>query len=207
MQSSNELRKLLDEYVEQELFAGKVPPAKTRRRYYPNVKDIRNYMNKAKMLTRFSPDVRNELQALQQQFQMTRADESIILKSDHLDTSRETLLQIKTCDDEPSLKSTLLFCHQTSQQQRLMKRYGNQFVVCEVTNLIERVPFPMFCLFVQTNVDYQLVATFIVEMRNKESLIQGLSSIKNWNPTWAPKYITVDYSDDQMEAAMEVFPG
>ena len=52
--SSNEVKRLLDDYVEKDLFAGKQLPSKTRRRYYPSVKDIRNYMNKAKMLTRLS---------------------------------------------------------------------------------------------------------------------------------------------------------
>ena len=159
------------------------------------------------MLSRLSSDIRTELQMLGRKFQTSRPGENIIIQSELIENTQEALLQIKTCEDDQIPKSTVIFCHQTSQQQRLLKRYGNQFVICEVTNLIERVPFPLFCLFVQTNVDYQLVASFIVEMRNKESIIQGLTSIKEWNPAWSPKYIIVDYSDEQMEAVKDVFPG
>lgn len=192
--------------MEFEIFAGKSLPAKTRRRYYPNVKDIRNYMNKAKMLTRLSTDIKVELQDLGTKLQQSRPTENIILQSELVENSQEPLLNIKT-EDNHSSKPTLIFCHQTSQQQRLLKRYGNQIIVCEVTNLIERVPFPLFCLFVQTNVDYQLVASFIVEIRNKESILQGLTSVKDWNPGWSPKYVIVDYSDEECEAVKVVFPG
>jgi len=204
--SSSEVKKLLENYVEFDLFAGKPLPAKTRRRYYPNVKDIRNYMNKAKMLTRLSTDLKVELQALASKLQISRPTENIILQPELVD-SQESLLHIKSAaDDALSNKPTLIFCHQTSQQQRLLKRYGGQVVLCEVTNLIERVPFPLFCLFVQTNVDFQLVASFIVEVRNQESILQGLNAIKDWNPGWIPKYVVVDCSDDQSDAVKVVFP-
>lgn len=206
--SSNEVKRLLEEYVERDLFAGKATPSKLRRRYYPNVKDIRNYMNKAKMLTRLSSDIKEELRLLASKLQQTRPTENIILQSELLDAGQEALLQLKTsADDDPMPKPTLIFCHQTSQQQRLLKRYGNQVMICEVTNLVERVPFPLICLFVQTNVDYQMVGSFVVEVRNKESLQQGLMSIKEWNPGWSPKYVILDYSDEQAEAVKIVFPG
>ncbi|XP_066924257.1 uncharacterized protein [Clytia hemisphaerica] len=205
--SSGEVKKILEDFVEQELFAGKPSPAKTRRRYYPNVKDIRNYMNKAKMLTRLSTDLKQELQELATKLQQSRPTENIILQSEFIDQGESLLPVNKTVsDDTRSLKPTLIFCHQTSQQQRLLKRYGRQIVLSEVTNLIERVPFPLFNLFVQTNVDYQLVASFIVEVRNRASILQGLNTVKDWNPGWVPKYIVIDYSDDQSEAVKEVFP-
>ena len=196
---------MLESYVEFELFAGKTLPSKTRRRYYPNVKDIRNYMNKAKMLTRLSTDVKAELKELSVKLQQSRPTENIILQSELVDNRQEALLNIKT-EEDTSLKATLIFCHQTSQQQRLMKRYGNQILLCEVTNLVERVPFPLFCIFVQTNVDYQLVASFIVEIRNRESIVQGLMSVKDWNPGWSPKYVVLDYSDEECDAVKTVFP-
>ena len=206
MPSSSEVKKQLEEYVEQDLFAGKPLPSKTRRRFYPNVKDIRNYMNKAKMLTRLSSEIREELQQLAAKLEQSRPTENIILQSELVEN--EAVLQIKTSvTDNPAPKATLIFCHQTSQQQRLLKRYGNQVILCEVTSLIERVPFPLFCIFAQTNVDYQLVASFIVEIRNKESIMQGLTSIKDWNPGWSPKYVVADYSEEQMEAVKIVFPG
>ena len=164
-------------------------------------------MNKAKMLTRLSTDLKVELQEMATKLQQSRPTENIILQPDLVD-NQESLLHMKTAADEgQNHKPSLIFCHQTSQQQRLLKRYGSQVILCEVTNLIERVPFPLFSLFVQTNVDYQVVATFIVEVRNKESILQGLEAIKDWNPGWIPKYTIIDYSDDQIEAAKVVFPG
>ena len=159
------------------------------------------------MLTRLSSDLKQELQELATKLQQSRPTENIILQSEFMDNADSLLPASKAgSDDARSVKPTLIFCHQTSQQQRLLKRYGRQVVLSEVTNLIERVPFPLFNLFVQTNVDYQLVASFIVEVRNKASILQGLSTVKDWNPGWLPKYIVIDYSDDQSEAVKEVFP-
>jgi len=204
--SSSDVKKALDEYVEQELFAGKTSPGKSRRRYYPNVKDVRNYMNKAKMLTRLSSDVKVELQQLATKLQQSRPSDNIILYSDVVRDSADHNSMLKATPDEAT-KPSLIFCHQTPQQQRLMKRYNNLVFMCEITNLVDRVPFPLFCIFVQTNVDYQLVGTFIVEVRNKESIMQGLTSIKEWNPGWAPKYFVLDYSEEQDGAVKALFPG
>ena len=202
--SSSEIKKILEEYVELDLFACKPLPAKTRRRYYPNIKDVRNYMNKAKMLTRLSADLKLELQELASTLQQSRPTENIILQSESVE-STDSMLSSKNSASRRN-KASLIFCHQTSQQQRLLKRYGRQVILCEITNLVERVPFPLFTMFVQTNSDYQLVACFIVEIRNKPSLLQGLNAIKEWNPSWDPKYAVLDYSDEQIEAFKEIFP-
>ena len=197
------MKRLLDEFVERELFAGKEPPSKKRRRYYPNMKDIRNYMSKGKMLTRLTGNVRDDLVSLAKRLQKTHPTEYIILQSEYpgKDTSQIKLV------DHMCYKPTLIFCHQTQQQQRLMKRYGSQVNLCEVTNHIDRSPFPLFCLFVQTNVDYQPVATFILEYRNLPSHIQGLKTVKEWNPGWSPKYFITESSAEQTEAVTQVFAG
>lgn len=198
---------MLEDYVELELFACKQLPAKTRRRYYPNIKDVRNYMNKAKMLSRLSADLKLELQELASILQESRPTENIILQSDSVENTGGDLLLSSKNTASRRAKPSLVFCHQTSQQQRLLKRYGRQIILCEVTNLIERVPFPLFTIFVQTNSDYQLVASFIVEIRNKASVLQALNAVKEWNPGWDPKYLVVDYSDEQIGAVKEAFPG
>lgn len=156
------------------------------------------------MLTRLSADLKMELQELASNLQQSRPTENIILQSESVESS-DSMLSSKNSASRRN-KASLIFCHQTSQQQRLLKRYGRQVILCEITNLIERVPFPLFTMFVQTNSDYQLVASFIVEIRNKPSLLQGLNAIKEWNPGWDPKYVVLDYSDEQIEAFKEIFP-
>ena len=156
------------------------------------------------MLTRLSADLKLELQELASNLQQSRPTENIILQSESVETT-ESLLPSKNSASRRN-KPSLIFCHQTSQQQRLLKRYGRQVILCEITNLVERVPFPLFTMFVQTNSDYQLVGSFIVEVRNKQSLLQGLNAVKEWNPGWDPKYVVLDYSDDQIEAFKEIFP-
>ncbi|XP_012562353.2 uncharacterized protein LOC101236525 isoform X1 [Hydra vulgaris] len=198
----NDIKKQLDDYVEKDLFSGKILPSKNRRRYYPSTKDIRNYMNKAKMLTRLSSEIREELNVLAIKLQQSRPTENIIIQSEYVDSKDPSAI----LKEDHSPKTTLIFCHQTPQQQRILKRYGSKVILCEITNSVQHVPFPMFCLFVQTNVDHQLVATFILEIRNKESIIQGLNTVKEWNPGWMPKYVTIDYAEEQTDAIQNVFP-
>ena len=152
---------------------------------------------------RLSSEIREELNLLAIKLQQSRPAENLIVQSEYVDSKEPSSL----LKEDQSPKSTLIFCHQTPQQQRLLKRYGNKVVMCEITNSVQHVPFPMFCLFVQTNVDHQLVATFILEIRNKESIIQGLNTVKEWNPAWMPKYITTDYAEEQTDAVLNVFPG
>ena len=57
---------------------------------------------------------------------------------------------------------------------------------------------PLFFLCVKTNVNYTIVAEFVIQSENTEHTFEQLI-IKSWTPSWNPKFIT-DYSDAKMSA-------
>lgn len=143
-------------------------PAKTRRRYYPNVKDIRNYMNKAKMLTRLSHRLKQELQKLATKLQQSRPTETSFCKQEFMENAirsyRQTWYRRSTC----SLKATLIFCHQTLSTAKAAKAVWPASVLLRDNKFAEGT-VPLFSYLVQTNVDYQLVA--FLSWRSEQSIL------------------------------------
>lgn len=71
--------------------------------------------------------------------------------------------------------------HQTSWQRRLLGKYGNDICLlydCKTT----RYSLPLFFLAVKTNVDHQVVATFVMQDEGTETIKEALEIIKEWNP-------------------------
>ena len=57
----------------------------------------------------------------------------------------------------------------------------------------------------KTNVDYQVVATFISESESAEGILEALQILKDWNPNWNPRVFMTDYSNEEMNAIEAVF--
>ena len=47
-------------------------------------------------------------------------------------------------------------------------------------------------LCVKTNVNYTVVAEFVIESENTDQIFEALSVIKLWKPGWNPKYFITD---------------
>ena len=62
---------------------------------------------------------------------------------------------------------SLLFIYQTKWQRRLFQRYGGEMLLLDATYKTTRYVLPLFFLVVKTNVDYQIVGTFIIENETK----------------------------------------
>ena len=45
------------------------------------------------------------------------------------------------------------------------------------------------------NVNYTVVTEFVVQSENTDNILEVLSIIKSWTPSWDPKYFITDYSD------------
>ena len=56
------------------------------------------------------------------------------------------------------------------------------------------IALPTFFLCVKTNVDYCVVASFVVQLENADAISEALQLIKDWNPTWNPDFFIVDFS-------------
>ena len=58
----------------------------------------------------------------------------------------------------------------------------------------------------KTNVNYTVVAEFVIESENTDQIFEALSVIKLWEPGWNPKYFITDYSEAEMGAINMLFP-
>ena len=105
------------------------------------------------------------------------------------------------------VEQQMIFVHQTSFQRHLLTRYGNHVCFLDPVYRTVKYPLPLFFLMVKTNVDYQVVATFVVQDENKESTKEALEFIKSWNPEWKPKVLMVDNDSEEILALQEVFTG
>ena len=70
-----------------------------------------------------------------------------------------------------------------------------------------RYVLPLFFLVVKTNVDYQIVGTFITENETKRTIKEALNKFKEWNPSTSPKFCMTDYCNEEIEALEETFVG
>ena len=115
------------------------------------------------------------------------------------------------CEEDVKITSkpgeSLLFVYQAKWQKRLLLKYGNELSLLDATYKTTRYALPLFFLVVKTNVDYQVVATFVTENESTESIVEALQVIKQWNPTYKPRYFMTDYSKEEIAALEDVFPG
>ena len=101
----------------------------------------------------------------------------------------------------------LLFVHQTKWQRRLLKRYGNELSLLDATYRTTKYALPLFFLVVKTNVDYQVVGSFVLQSEASYEIEKTLKVIADWNTDWSPKSFLVDYSEAEIGAVERLFPG
>ncbi|KAJ4943607.1 hypothetical protein JOQ06_006106 [Pogonophryne albipinna] len=113
----SEIRRHLFNLVNDELFRGEQPPPRTRRRFYPTDKDIRNILSRTKEGIRESKNDQVNLQLLTPRW----------LVDDCKIKYRPSQLQ------EDGTVTKLLFCYQTAWQRRLLHLYGQQMCLLDAT--------------------------------------------------------------------------
>ena len=101
----------------------------------------------------------------------------------------------------------LLLCHQTEWQKRLLVKYGNEISLLDATYKTSRYALPLFFICVKTNVNYCVVASFIVQYETKAAIAEALEMLKQWNTQWNPLNWMTDFSEVEINALNEVFPG
>ena len=102
---------------------------------------------------------------------------------------------------------SLLFVYQTKWQHRLFQRYGGEMLLLDPTHEATRYVLPLFFLVVKTNVDYQIVGTFITENETKLVIKKAMIKFKEWNPSTSPKFCMTDYCNEEIMALDETFVG
>ena len=79
-------------------------------------------------------------------------------------------------------ESRLLFVHQTKFPSCLLERYGNSIRPLHATYKTTKYSLPLFFVVVKTNVDYQVVSSFVVQDETSAAITEPLKIIKKRNP-------------------------
>lgn len=104
-------------------------------------------------------------------------------------------------------KQTMLFVHQFHWQRRLLNRYGQDICLLDATYKTCKYALPLFFLCVKTNVNYQVVASFIVQNETENDILEAFQILKSWNPFWFPSFFMTDKCDAEINAIESAFPG
>lgn len=102
---------------------------------------------------------------------------------------------------------SLLLVTQTTEQRRLMSLYGDYMVMVDATYKTSRYELPLFFVVLKSNVDYQVVAAFVVEEETSAAIAEALEVLKKWNPSWKPQTFMMDNCAAELNAARKCFPG
>lgn len=96
---------------------------------------------------------------------------------------------------------SFLYVHQTQWQKKLLERYGNNISLIDATYKTTRYDLALFFICVKTNVGYSVVGEFITQSETAQHALQL------WNPKWNPKFFMTDYSEAELLALKQTFPG
>ena len=213
----NEMRRQLKIAVKYELFADADLPSTTNRRYFPNTRIIRSHMVHAKRKQRHSMIDQECLVEKIKIWKEEQPNSKIFFRptatepNDDMHENPNDDMRVDDDDAEIKLLSKngghYLFIYQSAEQRRLLSRYGNEISFLDATYRTTRYTLPLFFLVVKTNVDYQVVATFVLENEDTNSIQEALEIIKSWNPDYFPKYFMTDYCNEEIHAIENVYEG
>ena len=108
--------------------------------------------------------------------------------------------------DSTDFEQTLLWIHQEKWQQELLQLYGNEICLIDATYKTTKHELPLFFVCVRTNVGYSAIAQFIVQQEGATEIQEALEILKQWNPSWQPKFFMSDYSEAEIGAISNAFP-
>ena len=98
-----------------------------------------------------------------------------------------------------------MFLHQTKNQQRLIKLFGNDICLLGATYKNTKYAIPLFFVVLKTNVDYQVVASFSLQDETTSAVKEALLILRSWNPFWQPKCFMVDNCEEEINSIGHVF--
>ncbi|XP_030835422.1 uncharacterized protein LOC579416 [Strongylocentrotus purpuratus] len=198
-----EIQKAVRAFVVKELFPNQTPPPTIRRRYHPSPRDIKNMTYGAKKKVN-----RHKRKDQAAEEPPDNLDELATKKME--DHSESKIVPARNYETPPSQEDfgnkSVLFCHQTREQQRLLGIYGSM-IVMDIVYRSATLPTDVVFLFVRTNVDFQLVAGFVGDAGTTEAVEEGFMVMKEWNPDWTPEFFVMDHKLEMMEMVKRVFPG
>lgn len=217
----HEVRKLLRHYVLKDLCV-EMHPDENDRAYFPIDNDIKNHIYMAKRALQLSCLDQENLRLKIDQWKQTDPDSThyfrpYLIKKDCSDDTlplgpqpaekqSSSIGSDETTINGNQYEQTLLWVHQSDWQKELLIKYGNTISLIDATYKTTKYDLALFFICVKTNVGYSVVAEFVVQSETAESIAESLAILKQWNPTWNPRYFMTDYSEAESVALESVFP-
>lgn len=204
--STTEVKRHTESFVKRQLFHGKVLPSKLNRKFFPLRKDYANLIYRARIANMKSLVDQENLQLKIAEWESEPGVKFFFRPFCDQDDSK-----IDGIDDLDSMvldsrgRHGLLLVYQTDWQRRLLRRYGCMLLL-DATYKTTRYALPLFFLCVRTNVDYIVVATFVLQYEDKSSIAEALTMLKSWSDEWSPVSAMVDFSEAEIKAVESVFP-
>ena len=215
------MKRFLKIYLRNDLFDNQNLPDVRNRRYFPSIPTIRAHMVAAKRKMQLSLI---DQEALLEKIKIWKQEDpsvKIFFRPKSNDKKEED--NPKVSDDESEdddmedeqemtfnkgdSTQSLLFVYQAEWQRHLFQRYGGEMLLLDATYKTTRYVLPLFFIVVKTNVDYQIVGTFITENETKRAILEALNKFKEWNHTTSPNFCMTDYCNEEIDALEETFAG
>lgn len=217
----SEMERHLQYFVKKEIFAGKKSPEATNRRFFSTSMDVRNHMYRATVACRHSQIDQENLELKIKEWEKESPEDSFFFRPFCQTTIKDEPGLQEECSDigkenlendiiqihENDQFNSLLLVHQTKWQSDLLEKYGGEICLLDATYKTSRYALPLFFLCVKTNVDYCVVASFVLQSENSNAIWEALQVIKDWNPSWNPGFFMVDFSEAEIHAIERLFPG
>ncbi len=198
-----DMRAHLEVFIKDDLFREKPVPPKTDNRYWPSDEDIRNHLYMAQIRNRHSKIDQQNVMLKLREWEQDFPDDSFYFRPSALHVSNNEE-DAAIADD---LHSNLFFCHQTKHQRHLLSQYGRDICLLDATYKTTRYALPLFFVAVKTNMSYAIVGSFVTHMETKESIAEGLRTLRDWSGGWCPRFFMTDLCEAEIQAVEEVFPG
>ena len=64
-----------------------------------------------------------------------------------------------------------------------------------------------YAIPLKTNVDNQVLTTFVIENESSEKILETLNAIKSWNPSMNLRYGIADFYDEEIDVLESFFSG
>uniref|UniRef100_A0A8W8IS37 SWIM-type domain-containing protein n=1 Tax=Magallana gigas TaxID=29159 RepID=A0A8W8IS37_MAGGI len=202
VRSIDEMKRHLRLFVQEHIQTEDTIISELNRRYYPTNKDIRNHMYRALRFCQFSTEDQENIQHMVKEWEAANPADHFYYRPQFAGEDKE----LNGVDSRSTATSkSLLFVHQSSWQQDLLMKYGDEICLLDATYNTSKYDIPLFFLCVNTNVGYSIVASFVVANENRENIKEGLQMVKEWNPEWNPKYFMTDFDEREIWAIENTF--
>ena len=112
-----------------------------------------------------------------------------------------------TSKDRNKFSQKLIWVRHEDRQQKLCFKYGNAILLIDATYKTTKYDLPLFFVCVLTNVGYCVVAEFVIQDESAQQILEASTILRGWNAKWNPLFFLCDYSEAEISALEQVFPG